>query len=197
MRGACGSAERTCSYPQPLVPWPRGVNGGCAYAAVQSQHAPMSKSLKRVKAALVAAGLPDEVRETPLARTAQDAATAVGCNVDQIAKSIIFADAQGQAVLFVTAGGNRVDALKAAKVAGSPLGKADAALIRTQTGFAIGGVAPVGHLNPIRAFFDPRLMDFETIWAAAGTPHHVFAISPKRLLEISDATLGNFTSTGA
>lgn len=153
----------------------------------------MSKSLKRVRRALVAAGLPDDVVETPLARTAQDAATAMQCAVDQIAKSIIFADAQGCAVLFVTAGGNRVDPDKAAQVAGSVLGKADAALIRAQTGFAIGGVSPVGHLNPIRVWIDPRLLEFDTVWAAAGTPHHVFGISPTDLVRISSAVTADFT----
>lgn len=154
----------------------------------------MSKSLKRVRAALIAAGLPDEVVETPLARTAQDAATAIGCEVDQIAKSIIFADSEGRAVLFLTAGGNRVDDAKAAQVAGSPLGKADAALVRSQTGFAIGGVAPIGHVNPIRCWIDPRLMDFDRVWAAAGTPHHVFAIEPENLARLSGAQTADFTA---
>ncbi len=154
----------------------------------------MSKSLKRVRAALIAAGLPDEVVETPLARTAQDAATAIGCEVDQIAKSIIFADNEGRAVLFLTAGGNRVDDAKAAQVAGSPLGKADAALVRSQTGFAIGGVAPIGHVNPIRCWIDPRLMDFDRVWAAAGTPHHVFAIEPEDLARLSGAQTADFTA---
>ena len=154
----------------------------------------MSKSLKRVRAALIAAGLPDEVVETPLARTAQDAATAIGCEVDQIAKSIIFADSEGRAVLFLTAGGNRVDDAKAAQVAGSPLGKADAALVRSQTGFAIGGVAPIGHVNPIRCWIDPRLMDFDRVWAAAGTPHHVFAIEPADLARLSGAQTADFTA---
>ena len=155
----------------------------------------MSKSLKRVRQALEAAGLSAEIRETELARTAADAATAVGCEVDQIAKSIIFQGQEsGRAVLFVTAGGNRVDAAKAAQVAGEPLGKADAALVRAQTGFAIGGVSPVGHLSPIRAWLDPRLAEFELIWAAAGTPHHVFPISPADLERITGAQPADFTS---
>ena len=154
----------------------------------------MSKSLKRVRAALEAAGLNPQIRETPLARTAADAANAIGCDVDQIAKSIIFRGAQsGQAILFLTAGGNRVDTGKAAQAAGEPLGKADAALIRAQTGFAIGGVSPVGHLSAIRAFLDPRLMEFDLVWAAAGTPHHVFPAKPKEILRISNAQLTDFT----
>lgn len=153
----------------------------------------MSKSLKRVRAALEAAGLDPQIRETALARTAADAATAIDCDVDQIAKSIIFlGKTSGQAILFLTAGGNRVNSEKAAALAGEPLGKADANLIRAQTGFAIGGVAPIGHLNPIRAFFDPRLADFELVWAAAGTPHHVFPITPSRLVSLTDAKVSDF-----
>lgn len=156
----------------------------------------MSKSLKRVKAALEAANEPVEVLEmSESTRTAEDAARAAGCQVDQIAKSIIFrGEDTGHVVLFLTAGGNRVDAAKARAVAGQPLGKADASLIREETGFAIGGVAPVGHLNPVTAYFDPRLRDFQQVWAAAGTPRHIFAIAPDRLLAITGATEADFTA---
>ena len=155
----------------------------------------MSKSLKRVRAALEATGIDTEIRETPLARTAADAANAIGCEIDQIAKSIIFrGETSGLAVLFITAGGNQVDPMKAAHLAQEPLGKADAALIRAQTGFAIGGVSPIGHLSPITAFFDSRLTDFPVIWAAAGTPHHVFRAIPQDLAKISGAQHNDFTS---
>ena len=155
---------------------------------------PMSKSLKRVRAALEAAGIDTEIRETPLARTAADAAAAIGCEIDQIAKSIIFrGQVSGTAILFLTAGSHQVDPVLAGAVAGEALGKADAALVRAQTGFAIGGVSPVGHLNPIRAFADPRLTEFDVVWAAAGTPHHVFRAAPARLLEISGAQIADFT----
>ncbi|PWK62688.1 YbaK/EbsC family protein [Roseicyclus mahoneyensis] len=155
----------------------------------------MSKSLNRVKGALEEAGVATRVLEMAEGtRTAEEAARAVGCALDQIAKSIIFgADRTGDAVLFVTAGGNKVDAAKASALAGEPLGKADAGLIRAQTGFAIGGVAPVGHLTRVRAWFDPRLLEFDLVWAAAGTPRHVFAISPEVLLRLSGATKADFT----
>jgi prolyl-tRNA editing enzyme YbaK/EbsC (Cys-tRNA(Pro) deacylase) len=155
----------------------------------------MSKSVARVEAALAAAGLAAEVREMPSeTRTAQEAADAVGVTLDQIAKSIVFrAEASGAAVLFVTAGGNRVDGAKASALAGEALGKADAGLVRAQTGFVIGGVSPVGHLNPIRAWFDPRLLEFDLVWAAAGTPRHVFPIAPPDLLRISGAQAADFT----
>ena len=156
----------------------------------------MSKSLKRVVSALAAAGLdisPMEMREST--RTAQDAADAVGCHIDQIAKSIIFlGETSGQAILFITAGGNQVDVTKARDVAGEPLGKADAALIRAQTGFAIGGVAPIGHLTPPTAYWNARLSDFDTVFAAAGTPRHIFPIAPDILLEQSDAIVAKFTA---
>ncbi|WP_380052617.1 YbaK/EbsC family protein [Falsihalocynthiibacter sp. SS001] len=155
----------------------------------------MSKSLKRVRAALEAAGQNIEIRElSDGTRTAQAAADAVGCEVDQIAKSIIFKNEEdGTAVLFITAGGNQVCPDKASALVGAPLGKADAKLIRAQTGFAIGGVSPVGHLTTPRAFFDSDLLNFETIWAAAGTPHHVFGAKPQDLLELSSAQQFEFT----
>ena len=154
----------------------------------------MSKSLKRVTAALVAAGHPPNIVETELARTAQQAADAIGCELDQIVKSIIFrGEVSGKAVMFVTAGGNSVDPIKASAAAGEPLGKADATLIRAQTGFAIGGVSPIGHISPILSFFDARLHDFDLVWAAAGTPNHVFGIEPTILKNISTSQIIDFT----
>ncbi|MEM9974471.1 MAG: YbaK/EbsC family protein [Pseudomonadota bacterium] len=156
----------------------------------------MSKSLRRVRAALEAAGIADDVLEMPSeTRTAAQAAAAAGCEIDQIAKSIIFrGETGGHVILFVTAGGNQVDAAKASAVAGEPLGKADADLIRRETGFAIGGVAPIGHITPTRGFFDPRLLEFDRVWAAAGTPRHIFPISPDDLLRISGTQASDFTS---
>lgn len=158
----------------------------------------MSKSVARVEAALLAAGVEARILELGDCRTAADAAAACGCALDQIAKSIIFrGEDSGHVRLFLTAGGNLVDAAKATALAGEPLGKADAALIRAETGFAIGGVAPVGHLQPITAWWDPRLSDFDLVWAAAGTPRHVFAIAPGELLRITGATVADFTTAPA
>lgn len=155
----------------------------------------MSKSLKRVKAALEGAGIATDVIEmSDGTRTAADAARACGCEIDQIAKSIIFrGETSGHVVLFLTAGGNQVDAAKASALAGEPLGKADAKLIRAETGFAIGGVSPVGLTNPIRAFYDARLLEFDEVWAAAGTPRHVFPAAPGDLIRICGAQPGDFT----
>ena len=156
----------------------------------------MSKSLKRVEKAISEAGLSIEVVKTKkAATTAAMAADSVGCHVDQIAKSIIFQGASsGQPYLFLTAGGNRVLPKRASTLASEGLGKADAATIRENTGFAIGGVSPLGHLTPITTYFDPRLMEFDVIWAAAGTPHHVFPIHPAELQKITRAKLGEFTA---
>ena len=155
----------------------------------------MSSSLERVRAALAEAGVAAELREMPdSTRTALDAAAACGCHLDQIAKSIIFKGLDsGHVKLFLTAGGNQVDAARASALAGEPLGKADAALIRAETGFAIGGVAPVGHLTAPPVWIDPRLLEFAQVWAAAGTPRHVFAIAPEVLERITGAVRGAFT----
>lgn len=154
----------------------------------------MSQSLARVRAALQAAGLPAEIREMPTeTRTAAQAAAAVGCELDQIAKSIVFRGEQtGRIRLFLTAGGRQVDAGLASALAGEALGRADAALVRAETGFAIGGVAPLGHLRPLIPFMDPRLMDFALVWAAGGTPRHVFALAPADLARATGAVIAPF-----
>ncbi|MDU8911271.1 YbaK/EbsC family protein [Aestuariicoccus sp. MJ-SS9] len=155
----------------------------------------MSKSLKRVRAALEAAGIAPDIRDVGQARTAGEAADSVGCHLDQIAKSMIFGTATtGDVVLLLTAGGNRVDPALAASAVGEPLVRADAAQVRAQTGFAIGGVSPVGHLTPVRAWIDPRLMAFDLLWAAAGTPRHVFPIAPEALVALTDAVPARFTA---
>ncbi|MCC5973517.1 MAG: YbaK/EbsC family protein [Rubellimicrobium sp.] len=155
----------------------------------------MSKSLKRVMGAIGAAGLDLQPVEMPEStRTAAEAAAAVGCALDQIVKSIVFqGQDSGRIHLFLTAGGNQVDPDKASALAGEALGRADAGVVRDRTGFAIGGVAPVGHLTPCPVHLDPRLCDFATVWAAAGTPRHVFAIAPDDLLRLTGATLAPFT----
>lgn len=155
----------------------------------------MSRSVKRVESALQTAGAEVRILDLGDCRTAADAAASVGCQIDQIAKSIIFrGEDSGHCLLFLTAGGNRVDPARASALAGEALGKADADLVRAETGFAIGGVAPVGHLRPLRAFWDARLDEFTEIWAAAGTPRHVFAITPAQLRVITGAEPGDFTA---
>lgn len=133
---------------------------------------------QRVQAALQALGLDCQVVELPAStRTAPEAATAVGCSVGQIVKSLIFHGKEsGRAVLALVSGANRVNEAALAGLLGEPVGKADADFVREQTGFAIGGVPPLGHLHPILTFIDEDLLQYEEIWAAAGTPNAVFRL---------------------
>ncbi|WP_068116866.1 YbaK/EbsC family protein [Tropicimonas marinistellae] len=156
----------------------------------------MSKSLNRVTGALEAAGATFDLREMPEGtRTARAAADAIGCDLDQIAKSVIMAAEDSRTlVLFVTAGGNFVSTEAVAALLGEVAHPASGSEIRAVTGFAIGGVSPIGHLRPIRAFFDPRLTDFPTVWAAAGTPQHVFGIAPDRLRKLCKGEFAEFVT---
>ncbi|MFN3993913.1 MAG: YbaK/EbsC family protein [Tabrizicola flagellatus] len=152
----------------------------------------MAKSLARVAAALRASGLDSvPVEAKGEIRTAEAAADA-GVAVDQIVKSILFRG-EGGLFLFLTAGGNRVDPAKAAALAGEALSRAEIELVREVTGFAIGGVAPLGHLTPLPTFLDPRLLDFAEVWAAAGTPRHMFRIAPEDLVRVTGARVADFT----
>ena len=153
----------------------------------------MSTSLARVVAAMQAhggAGAPLEMAAET--RTAEQAAATAGCHLDQIVKSIIFGGTSGM-YLFLTAGGNQVDGTRASALAGEALGRADAAQVRAVTGFAIGGVSPLGHLTPLPLWMDPALLAFPQVWAAAGTPRHIFAIPPLQLQQITGAVVAEFT----
>jgi prolyl-tRNA editing enzyme YbaK/EbsC (Cys-tRNA(Pro) deacylase) len=148
-------------------------------------------SVERVRAALAALGHADTVTEFPAGtRTSADAAAAVGCAVAQIAKSMIFRGGE-RAVLVVTSGANRVDVAKAGAVLGVSLKRADADWVRDRTGFAIGGVAPVGHLTPPLVLIDQHLMTLDPIWAAAGSPMHVFRTSPEELARITGGQIAD------
>jgi prolyl-tRNA editing enzyme YbaK/EbsC (Cys-tRNA(Pro) deacylase) len=140
-----------------------------------------------VQEALRALGLGHEVVELGTsARTAADAARAVGCRVDQIAKSLVFRlHDSGRALLVVTSGANRVDEARVATLVGEPLERADAAFVRAETGFAIGGVAPIGHARPVVTLIDAHLLTFEEIWAAAGHPNTVFRLTPDDLVKMT------------
>jgi prolyl-tRNA editing enzyme YbaK/EbsC (Cys-tRNA(Pro) deacylase) len=151
----------------------------------------MSDSVDRVRAALAAAGHPDTIDLFPDGtRTAQDAANAVGCTVAQIAKSIVLR--AGDAVVLVIASGvNRVDLDKVAAAIGEPVKPADGRWVRDVTGFAIGGVAPVGHMSPPRIFIDQDLIRLDPVFAAAGTPRHVFRTSGADLARITGGTVAD------
>jgi len=118
-------------------------------------------------------------------RTAADAAAAIGCTVAEIAKSLLFRAASGRPVLVAASGVNRVDEKKVAALLGEKIGRADADFVREKTGFAIGGVPPVGHVEPPVTLIDADLMAFETIWAAAGTPNAVFRLTPAALVRLT------------
>jgi len=143
----------------------------------------LKPAAQRVQDALQANGLETQVRHMPgSTRTAQDAADACGCQVGQIVKSLVFRGSQsGQAYLLLVSGANRVDEGIAAAQVGEPLGRADAQFVRAATGFAIGGVPPLGHATPIATFMDEALLAYELVWAAGGTPDAVFPIAPERL----------------
>jgi prolyl-tRNA editing enzyme YbaK/EbsC (Cys-tRNA(Pro) deacylase) len=138
-------------------------------------------AVDRVTSVLRAAGVDADVREFPEGtRTAPEAAAAVGCEVGQICKSLVFRVADAP-LLIVASGANRVDAGRFGAF------MADARWVRDQTGFAIGGVPPVGHPRPIETVVDEDLLRYDVVWAAAGTPRAVFAIAPDRLVAVSGA----------
>lgn len=128
-------------------------------------------------------------------RTAADAAAAVGCAVAEIAKSLVFrGKASGRSVLVVTSGVNRVDEKKLAALIGEKIARADAEFVREKTGFAIGGVPPVGHASAPIALIDEDLMRFEAIWAAAGTPNAVFRLRPEELTALTGGRIADVAS---
>ncbi|MDH3791826.1 MAG: YbaK/EbsC family protein [Rhodospirillales bacterium] len=148
---------------------------------------PLKASARRVQTALAALGFGFEVREFPdSTRTSAEAAAAIGCAVGQIAKSLVFRARQsGRPVLVIASGANRVDEKKVGRLIGEKIGRADADFVRDKTGFAIGGVPPVGHAEPPVTLIDRDLLDFEEIWAAAGTPNAVFRLAPGELAEMT------------
>jgi len=121
-------------------------------------------------------------------RTSAEAAVAIGCSVAEIAKSIVFRGANsGRAVVVVASGDNRVSEAKVAASVGEPLLRADAEFVRTATGYVIGGVAPIGHVQPVLLLLDEDLRRFAIVWAAAGTPYSVFPLSPEQLRALTGA----------
>ncbi len=123
-------------------------------------------------------------------RTAVDAARAVGCDVGQIVKSLVFL-AAGRPVVALVSGANRLDESRLGAVAGEPVTKADAEVARVATGYAIGGVPPFGHAGDVPVFMDRDLLGHKVVWAAAGRPDSVFEIDPERLRELSEATVAD------
>ncbi|MDI6772569.1 MAG: YbaK/EbsC family protein [bacterium] len=146
----------------------------------------MSSATDRVHQALSALGLSVQIQEFPQGtRTAQDAADAIGTTLGQIVKSLVFL-ADGRTVLVLASGRNRVDAGKLARAAGAArIERADADRVRAATGFAIGGVPPVGHATPLETYIDEDLLAYEIVYAAAGTPNAIFPITPRDLVRVT------------
>jgi prolyl-tRNA editing enzyme YbaK/EbsC (Cys-tRNA(Pro) deacylase) len=158
---------------------------------------PLSSNAQKVQQALLAQGLPCQVVELPdSTRSAEEAARAIGAAqartvcVGQIAKSLIFAGTRSQQpVLIIASGANRVNEQKVAELLGESIAKADATFVRQQTGFPIGGVPPLGHPQPLRTLIDEDLLQYDEIWAAAGTPHAVFRLIPQDLTRVTGGTV--------
>lgn len=125
-----------------------------------------------------------------------EAATAIGCDVAQIAKSMLFKAADGTPVLVVASGTNRVDEKKVAALLGQKISRADAGYVLERTGFAVGGVPPVGHATPPMVFLDRDLQGYSRIWAAAGSPNAVFALSPDDLVRLTEAGFADVAKAG-
>jgi prolyl-tRNA editing enzyme YbaK/EbsC (Cys-tRNA(Pro) deacylase) len=162
------------------------------------EHTGLPEGVRRVQQALQAAGHSHApVMLDGAARTAQEAADSLGVQLGQIAKSVIFRRKEdGVAVLVVTSGDRRVDEKKVAALVGK-LGRADADFVKAQTGFSIGGVSPVAHLNPPITVLDQDLWRFDQIWAAAGHPHGVFCLRPQDLPSLTGARAADVVQQSA
>jgi prolyl-tRNA editing enzyme YbaK/EbsC (Cys-tRNA(Pro) deacylase) len=153
----------------------------------------LSPSAQRVQDALAAAGVTTCIIEYDApARTSAEAAAVLGCAVGQIAKSLVFRSASGAPVLVIASGAHRVDEAKIASLAGEGIGKADASFVRTATGYAIGGIPPLGWANErSRTFIDRNLLAWDTVYAAGGTPHAMFQIAPADLVRVAEGTVAD------
>jgi prolyl-tRNA editing enzyme YbaK/EbsC (Cys-tRNA(Pro) deacylase) len=149
----------------------------------------------RFEAWLADSGFGIAVKQFPEGtRTATDAARAIGCEVGQIVKSLVFV-AGGHPVVALVSGSNRLDENRLGAVAGGLVTKADAQVVRLATGYAIGGVPPFGHATEVPVFMDCDLLEHPVVWAAAGRPDSVFEITPERLRELSSAVVADLRQT--
>ncbi len=155
----------------------------------------LSGSAQKVQEALKNLGFTLNVVELPNStRTAVEAAQAVGCQVGQIVKSLVFKAKRSQRpILVVASGSNRVNEKAIETLIGEPLGKADADFVRQRTGFVIGGVPPVGHVEPLQTFIDQDLLGYAEIWAAAGNPNAVFRLTPEDLIRMTSGVVVKIT----
>lgn len=151
----------------------------------------LKEAAQRVQQRAHDLGLDIVVRQMPVStRTAEDAAQACGCQVAQIVKSLVFKGrSSAKPYLLLVSGANRVDEKGVARVIGEDLVRPDAQFVRDATGFAIGGIPPLGHATPITTYFDQDLLTYDVVWAAAGTPESVFAVAPAALAEKTGAVV--------
>jgi len=147
----------------------------------------LSSTAQRVQDLITARGFPCKVIEfAESTRTSQEAADRAGCTLGQITKSMIFmGKSTRKPILVLTSGANRVNERLISEYAAEPIGRADADFVRIVTGFAIGGVPPLGHAQQMETYIDEDLMQYKTIWAAAGTPNAIFELSPSQLQEMA------------
>ena len=155
----------------------------------------LSTSAQKVQHILQTLGFPCQVVElSDSTRTAKEAAQAIGTRVEQIVKSLIFkGQLTSKPILVVASGTNRVNEKRLSELAGEPIGKADADFVRQSTGFAVGGVPPVGLASPIETYIDEDLLRYDEIWAAAGTPHAVFPLTPADLQKMTGGQVVTIT----
>lgn len=146
-----------------------------------------SSSIKTVQEKLLGLGYSGEILQlADSTRTAADAAKAIGCSLGQIVKSLIFkGQSTGKPILALVSGPNRADEGRLAFWSGEPIGRADPEFVRHVTDFSIGGVPPIGHPQPIETYIDEDLLQYETVWSAAGTPHAVFKSTPADLVRMT------------
>ncbi len=158
----------------------------------------LTDSARRVQDFLAKKGFACLVRELPdSTRTAEEAARSIGCGVAQIAKSIVFREVgSDQPVLVIASGGHRVDLHKIERATGLQLGRADGRYVKERVGYAIGGIPPVAHIAPLTTLLDQDLRQYETVWAAAGTPFAVFALQPDDLQPLTDGRWLDLAATG-
>jgi prolyl-tRNA editing enzyme YbaK/EbsC (Cys-tRNA(Pro) deacylase) len=151
----------------------------------------LKPAARRVQEALRARGLGSEVRHmAQTTRTAEEAAAACGCTVGQIVKSLVFRGANsGSPYLLLVSGANRVNEESVAACLGEALRRPDAQYVRDVTGYAIGGIPPLGHDTPLRTYMDEALLTYAEVWAAAGTPDAVFPANPAQLAKAAGATI--------
>lgn len=150
-----------------------------------------TNSINKVKETLNVLGYPCQIIElSQMSRTSAEAAAAVGCGIGQIAKSLIFKGTiSGKAILVIVSGSNRVNEKRLSCIVGEPIEKPNAAFVKEATGFAIGGVPPVGHIQKLETVIDEDLLKYDGIWAAAGSPTSVFKLNPNDLSPITGGML--------